>query len=54
MNKYNDKGERYGPWKLYKGDGTILGKGRYLNDECIGFWEWYFCFSKVQETEFWL
>jgi antitoxin component YwqK of YwqJK toxin-antitoxin module len=41
MNKYNEQGERHGPWERYWYNGKLWYKGNYVNGEKRGPWEWY-------------
>ena len=54
MNKTNDKGERYGPWKSYYTDAKLYSKGTYINDKQHGLWEWYYNNYTFINKEFYL
>jgi len=43
MNKFNDKGEKHGPWEVYWDNGNLDYKGNYINGKKHGLFEdyWY-------------
>jgi len=42
MNKYNDKGEKHGPWEQYYPKGNLWYKENYINGKKHGLYEIYY------------
>ena len=41
INPVNNKNQRHGYWEVYYNNHISSFKGRYINGERIGLWEWY-------------
>ena len=41
MNKYNDKGERHGPWQKRWGSGNLMYKGNFVHGKLSGLYKTY-------------
>jgi antitoxin component YwqK of YwqJK toxin-antitoxin module/GH24 family phage-related lysozyme (muramidase) len=41
INQYDNEGRKQGYWEQYYDDGSLDGKGNYVNDMEDGYWEWY-------------
>ena len=39
MNKYNEQGEKHGPWESYYENGKLSSKENYVNGKQNGLWE---------------
>jgi antitoxin component YwqK of YwqJK toxin-antitoxin module len=47
MNKYNEKGEKHGPWEEYHSNGNLMYKENYVNGELHGLSESYYIDGKL-------
>ena len=41
MNKFNENGEKHGPWERYHDNGNLWYKENYINGELHGLYERY-------------
>ena len=42
MNKYNDKGEKHGPWEKYHDNVNLMYKENWVNGKAHGIYERYY------------
>ena len=54
MNKFNEQGQRHGPWVWYWSDGPLKYKGNYVNDKKHGPWESYWDNGKLAAIEYYI
>ena len=49
MNKYNEQGQKHGPYEWYYENGKLGSKANYLNGKRHGPWEEYYENGKLDE-----
>ena len=49
MNKYNEQGQKHGPWEKYWNNGELMYKKNYLNGKLHGPWEKYYRNGELDE-----
>ena len=54
MNKYNDKGERHGPWEVHYSNGKLCYKANYINGKSYGLYEWYYSNGELNIKQYYL
>ena len=47
MNKFNEQGQKHGPWEIYFLHDKLRYKGNYVNGKQHGLWEWYWFNGKL-------
>ena len=56
MNKFNEQGQKHGPWEeeWYWFNGKLKYKGNYLNGQKHGLWEEYWSNGGLEEIRYYI